>query len=159
TLAASLLAQNETTAAEAAYTDAVKSVLYLHAGSTELRNAPAFQQVWISGALSDLEAVGAFRPDLAGEVQRLKEFVVGSFAAQQPTIDTNDATFDGVQVQLSPTTLYWLTSSNTGYDPSKDKLSAEWYFRQGDSGWVGMPEVSGVIDPASEPGSPGFSGR
>src|SRR5262249_55168626 len=65
----------------------------------------------------------------------------------------------GVQVQLSPTTLFWLTSSNTGYDPSTDKLSAEWYFREGDSGWVGMPEVSGVIDPASEPGSPGFSGR
>ncbi|HXJ63141.1 MAG TPA: hypothetical protein VNN79_05260, partial [Actinomycetota bacterium] len=81
------------------------------------------------------------------------------FAAQQPVGPGGDASFDGVQVQLTPTTLFWLTSSNTGYDPSTDKLSAEWYFREGDSAWVGMPEVSGVVDPTSEPGAPGFSGR
>jgi hypothetical protein len=159
TLAASLLAEGNIPEAEGAYTDAMKSVLYLHAGSTQLRNAAPFQQVWVSGALSDLEAVQTAKPSLADEVAKLKAFVVGSFAAQQPVGPSGDATFAGVQVQLTPTTLFWVTSSNSGYDPSTDKLSAEWYFRENGSAWVGMPEVSGVVDPTTEPGVPGYSGR
>ncbi|HEY7282387.1 MAG TPA: hypothetical protein VID47_12425 [Actinomycetota bacterium] len=159
TLAASLLGEGDIPEAEGAYTDAMKSVLYLHAGSTTPRSSPAFQQVWVSGALSDLEAVLAAKPSLADEVAKLKAFVVGSFAAQQPVAPSGDATFSGLKVQLSPTTLFWLTGSNSGYDPATDALSAEWYFRQNGSAWVGMPEVSGVVDPSAEPGVPGYSGR
>jgi tetratricopeptide (TPR) repeat protein len=159
TLAAALLGQGDIPAAEGAYTEAMNSVLYLHAGSHELRNAPAFQQVWVSGALSDLEAVAAAQPSLADEVTKLKEFVVGSFAAQQAVGPGGDATFTGLQVQLTPTQLFWQAGANTGYDPSRDRLSAEWYFRENGSAWVGMPEVSGIVDPSREPGAPGFSGR
>jgi tetratricopeptide (TPR) repeat protein len=159
TLAASLLAQGQIPEAEGAYGEALHSVLYLHAGADEPRNAPAFEQVWISGALSDLEAVGVAKPDLADEVTKLKEFLVGSFAARGVATPGGDATFNGVQVQLTPTSLFWLTESNTGYDAASQRLSAEWYFREHGSAWVGMPEVSGVIDPSTEPGAPGFSGR
>ena len=159
TLAASLLAQGKIPEAEGAYGEALHSVLYLHAEGDQLRNAPAFEQVWISGALSDLEAIGEAKPDLAGEITKLKEFLVGSFAARGVATPGGDTSFSGVQVQLTPTSMFWVTDSNTGYDPATQRLSAEWYFREGGSAWVGMPEVSGVVDPTVEPGAPQFSGR
>jgi len=158
TLAASLLAQGKIPEAEGAYGEALNSVLYLHAGGTEPRNAPAFQQVWISGALSDLEAVQGVKPELAGEVAKLKEFLVGSFAAGGPVTPGGDATV-GIEVQTTPTTLYWVADNEEFYEPASHKLSAEWYFRENGSEWVGMPEVSGVVDPTVEPGAPKFSGR
>ncbi len=159
TLAVSLLAQGDTDGAAAAYTDAMARVLYLQGDPSQPRNSPPFEQPWVSGALSDLEAVLAAKPDIAGDVNSLKEYVVASFAAGQPTGPSGDASFTGVQVQLTPTTLFWLTGGNTGYDPSTQTLSAEWYFRESGAAWVAMPEVSGVVDPRVETTAPQYAGR
>src|SRR6266542_4820356 len=129
TVAVSLLAQGDTDGAAAAYTDAMARVLYLQGDPSQPRNSPPFEQPWVSGALSDLEALLAAKPD----------------AAAQPAGPSGDASFTGVQAQLTPTTLFWLTGGNTGYDPNSQTLSAEWYFRQSGSAWVAMPEVSGVV--------------
>src|SRR6266542_666851 len=159
TLAVSLLAQGDTDGAAAAYTDAMARVLYLQGDPSQPRNSPPFEQPWVSGALSDLEALLAAKPDAAADMNRFKEYVVASFAAGQPAGPSGDASFTGVQAQLTPTTLFWLTGGNTGYDPNSQTLSAEWYFRQSGSAWVAMPEVSGVVDPRVETTAPQYSGR
>ncbi|MFL5797709.1 MAG: hypothetical protein ACJ77A_07210 [Actinomycetota bacterium] len=159
TLAASLLAQGDGPGSRSAYRDAAARMLYLHGDPSQPRNSPAFEQPYVSGALSDLEAVAAANPALADGVAAAKELVVGSFAAKAPSDPGGDASFSGVRVQLSPGTLAWFTGGSTGFDPSSQPLSAEWYYRPPGAGWVGMPEVSGVIDASSEPSSPGAVGR
>jgi hypothetical protein len=159
TLAVSLLAQGDRGGAESAYGDAVARMLYLHGDPSHPRNSTPFEQLWVSGALSDLEAVAAAKPDLAGDAGRLKEFVVGSFAAGAPADPGGDASFSGVRVQLSPGTLSWFTDAATGFDAASQTLSAEWYFRPPGAGWVAMPEVSGLVDPRVDTLSPQFAGR
>jgi hypothetical protein len=159
TLAASLLGEGDTQGAEGAYAQALNTVLYLHGDPSQPRNAPAFQQVWISGALSDLEAVVDAKPELAAAVARFKEFLVGSFAAGHAVAPGGSASFTGLQVQLTPTSLFWIARSSSGVDTSTQKVSAEWYFRENGSAWVGMPEVSGAVDPSAFASSPEFAGR
>jgi hypothetical protein len=159
TLAANLLADGHTADATSAYGDAMSRVLYLHGDPSQPRNSLPFEQVWVSGALSDLEALSAARPDLADEVGRMKELVVGSLAAGRPSAPGEGPSFSGVHVQLSPTSLAWSTEGDTGFDPSTQALSAEWYFRPAGATWVAMPEVSGLVDSRVDTASPRLSVR
>ena len=52
---------------------------------------------WVSGALSDLEALREAKPDLGDEIDGLKGLVVGSVAAGKVTEPRGDASFTGMQ--------------------------------------------------------------
>jgi hypothetical protein len=149
-LAISLLGAGDAEGARAAYRDAI---------ARTLPSSPPFQQGWVSGALSDLEALLTAKPDLKDEITREKEFVVGSIAAGHETEPAGAASFTGLQVQVLPTTVTWLSGGATGYDPQRNVLSAQWYTRTGDNAWIGMPEVSGPVNAQLEPSLPRYSSR
>ncbi|MFN2469384.1 MAG: hypothetical protein ABR521_14795 [Gaiellaceae bacterium] len=151
-LAFSLLAQGETEEAREAFEEALARTLAADARGT--RRDPAFVQVIVSAALTDLDAIAAFKPALAQEVLRTKELVVGSAAAGRMIEPTDTTTFPPLQVLVTPSTLSWVASGAPDVDPATDVLSAQWYEQGSEGGWVGMPEISGRLDPRTNPAFP-----
>jgi len=158
-LAIALLGAGDTKGADSAYRDAVQRTLYLDTAGEKPRNAPQFEQAWVSGALSDLEALRLAKSDLGADIDREKELVVGSVAGGALTSPTGQARFSGVQVQVLPATVTWFSAGASRFDPQTDVLSAQWYSRTDGKPWIGMPEVSGRVDPSVETSVPRFSAR
>ena len=158
-LAISLLGAGDVNAAKAAYRDAIESTIYSDVAKRERRNAPQFEEQWVAGALSDLEALRAAEPDLGSDIDHMKELVVGSVAAGSVVEPQSGATFPSLQVQVTPTTVAWASAGETGYAPASDVLSVQWYTRAAGNPWIGLPEVSGRIDPRVEPAVPRYSAR
>lgn len=158
-LAISLLGTGDVDAARDAYRDAIDSTIHLAVDGDEPRNAPQFEQVWVSGALSDLEALGDAKPDVGDEIDRLKELIVGSVAAGGFTEPSGNASFPGLQSTVTPTTVAWLSGGQTGYDRERNRLSVQWYTKSGDHTWIGMPEVSGAVNPQLDTSVPRYLAR
>ena len=146
-LAFSLLARGRTEEAREALKEALERTLAADEEGTP--RAQAFVQVYVSGALTDLEAIAAAKPELAEEVLRSKELVVGSATAGQVFEPTDQTTFPPVQVLTTPSTLSWIAAGAPDVDPGTDVLTAQWYEQGPGDGWLAMPEVSGPIDPRS----------
>lgn len=158
-LAVSLLGGGHVQAADRAYRDAVESTIYLNVAAKKLRNAPAFEEVWVSGALSDLEALRAAKPDAGGDIDREKAFVVGSVAAGRVAGAGQGPSFAGLQAQVTPTSVAWATAGGRGFAPERDVLSVQWFTRKSGQPWIGLPEVSGRVDPRVETAVPRYSAR
>jgi hypothetical protein len=158
-LAVSLLGEGDTAGAESAYKDAIGRTLFLDEAGTKPRNSPQVEEGWVSGALSDLEALRVAKPSLGTSIDRMKELVVGSVAAGKVVEPSGSAAFAGVKAQVLPAVVQWFTTGSSGYDRSKDTLSVQWYSRTSGNAWIGMPEVSGPIDAAVETNAPAFSAR
>src|SRR5207244_11256153 len=158
-LAISLLGAGDVDGAKAAYRDAIQSTIYRDVAKEERRNAPQFEEQWVAGAMSDLEALRAAKPDAGLDIDRMKEFVVGSVAAGSVVEPQSGATFPTLQVQVTPTTVAWASAGETGYARGSDVLSVQWYARTAGNPWIGLPEVSGRIDPRAAPAVPRYSAR
>lgn len=158
-LAVSLLGAERLDEARDAYRRAIEVTVYVDGDEKHPRKAPQFEQTWLSGALSDLEALRLAEPDLDEEIDRTKERLVASVGAGRVTEPRGNASFAQVQAQVLPTVLQWFTAGPKGYDNKKNVLSVQWYTRTGDHAWIGIPEVSGRIDPRLEPNAPRFSSR
>jgi tetratricopeptide (TPR) repeat protein len=158
-LAVALLGAGDVEAADRAYRDAIESSIYLDVSTQRRRNAPAFEEVWVSGALSDLEALRAAKPGAVGDIARAKALVVSSVAAGRVTEPGQASSFDNPQVQVTPTSVAWATAGASGFAPERDVLSVQWYTRQPGQPWIGLPEVSGRVDPRVETSVPRYSAR
>ncbi|HZQ66191.1 MAG TPA: hypothetical protein VFA66_13300 [Gaiellaceae bacterium] len=150
-LAISLLGAGDVDGAEAAYRDAIQATI--------ANGEPQVEEQWVAGAMSDFEALRGARPDLGSAIDRMKEFVVGSVAAGSVVEPHGAASFPAVQAQVTPTSVAWASPGETGYTPGSDVLSVQWYARAAGNPWIGLPEVSGPVDPRAEPGLPHYSAR
>lgn len=153
----SLLARGQDEAAGEALRDAVSRSLVADAAGTA-RN-PAFVQLYVSGALTDLEALAKAMPDRAAQVLRAKEIVVGSAAAGEFVVPEDGTQFPELQVLVTASTLSWVAAGEPDVDPTTDLVSAQWLEQRPDGSWVGMPEVSGSLDFAANPELPRQEGR
>ena len=147
-LAVALVAAGRTDEARAAYEDAVGRTLFVDDALTELRQAPGLEETYLAGALTDLEVVLRYRPDLEDQIRAFKEHIVGRVTAQTPEAPpTSPAVFADIELNVFPAELQWQGRVD-GYDAARDIISAQWY-RQDPAGlgWAVIPEVSQTETP------------
>ena len=158
TLSFGLLGAGRVQEAASAFHDAVLRTIYPGGDTSKTAISGPFQEVWVAGALTDLDAMGTADSSLRETVSRFKEELVASVSAGSPAEPSGQARASGVQVQVSPTTVAWGAQGLAGFDVGTDRLSVQWYSRPpGVTAWVGMPEVSGTIDPERTPSLPNGS--
>jgi len=135
--------------ARVAYADAVARTLFVDESVTELRQEPGIEEAWLAGALTDLEIVRRYRPDLEEQVRGLKEQIVGRVTTGSPEPPVQSpAVFADVRLDVFPAELQWQgTVSN--YDAGRDTISAQWYHQDPSGlGWAVIPEVSLTATPS-----------
>lgn len=96
----------------------------------------------LAGALTDLEILVRYRPDLAPKVQEMKDLIVGAFWGTNPEADPMAAVWalDDV-AQLFPAEV----QAGIGYEGlvPADTVAIIWYFNDlAQSGWHVLPEIS-----------------
>ncbi len=148
-LAVALVAADRLDEARSAYQDAVARTLYVDDAITELRQEPYGEERWLAGALTDLEMVRRYRPDLDQSIRGFKEHIVGRVTAQSlDAPPSSPAVFADIQLDIFPAELQWQGSVPT-YDPTRDTISAQWYHQDPTGlGWAVMPEVSQTEAPS-----------
>ena len=80
--------------------------------------------------------------------------MVGSAAAGGVFQSTDTTTFPPVQILVTPSSISWVATAPPDVDTATDVLSAQWYEQGPGGAWLGMPEVSGVLDPRGNPQLP-----
>ncbi len=142
-LAVTLVAADRPDEARAAYQEAVARTLYLDLANTRTRGEPFVQEQWLAGALTDLEIVRRYRPDLADSIRGFKEQIVGRVASQSVDAPTGSpAVFSDIQLDIFPAEVQW-QGTVEGYDAARDTISAQWYHQDPQAlGWAVIPEVS-----------------
>jgi tetratricopeptide (TPR) repeat protein len=154
-LAVALVAAGRLDEAGAAYQDAIARTLFVDDALTELRQAPGLEESYLAGALTDLELVRRYRPDLESHIRGFKEQIVGRVVAETPDgSPSSPATFGDIELDVFPAELQWQGTIN-GYDAARDIVSAQWYHQDAAGlGWAVIPEVS-----QSESPTQGTDGR
>ena len=134
--------------ARAAYQDGVARTIFTDAAVTELRQEPFFEEAVLAGALTDLEIVNRFKPELAPHVRQLKEHIVGRVAAQRSEAPAQSpAVFSNLTLTVFPAEVQWQATIES-YDAERDLISAQWYHEGIEGlGWAVIPEISQVITP------------
>ncbi len=142
-LGVALVASGRVDDARNAYNDAVLRTLYVDDGLTQLRNAPWAEEAVLGGALTDLETVRRYRPDLDSQAQSIKELIVGRVAAEQKDQPIQSSTaFSDLQLDVFPAEVQW-QANIASYDATRDTISAQWYHQDPDGqGWAVVPEIS-----------------
>ena len=147
-LAVALVAAGRLDEARAAYQEGVARSLYLDQANTRLRGEPFVQEQWLAGALTDLEIVRRYRPDLDSSIRGFKEQIVGRVASQSLDAPTaSPAVFSDIQLDIFPAELQW-QGTVQGYDAARDTIAAQWYHQDAQGlGWAVIPEVSQTAVP------------
>ena len=142
-LAVTLVAAGRLDEARTAYQDAVARTLYTDPANTVLRGEPYVEEQWLAGALTDLEIVRRYRPELENEIRGFKEQIVGRVTTKrldQPV--ASPAVFADIQLDIFPAELQW-QGNVTNYDAARDVISAQWYHQDpAGQGWAVVPEIS-----------------
>ena len=147
-LAVALVGAGRLEEATNAYQDAVLRTLFIDDALTELRQAPSIEETWLAGALTDLELVRKYRPDLDGQVRGFKEQIVGRVTTGSPDPPASSAAnFADIGLDVFPAALQW-QAHVSGYDATRDVISAQWYNQDpAGLGWAVIPEVSITATP------------
>ena len=83
-----------------AYSDAVARTLFVDDALSVPRGAPGTEESVLGGALTDLETVRKYRPDLDSQVQAIKEQIVGKVASEtKDAPQQSPATFSDLQLE------------------------------------------------------------
>ena len=148
-LGVALVAAGRFDDAHNAYGDAVMRTLFVDDALTVPRGDPGTEEAILGGALTDLETVRKYRPDLDSQVQSVKEQIVGRVAAgtkDQPA--QSSATFSDLQLDVFPAEVQW-QGNLASYDPARDTISAQWYHQDAQGlGWAIIPEISTTYAPS-----------
>ena len=158
-LAVALAAEGRFDEARAAYQDAVARTVYIGDSGTDLRQEPGVEEAWVAGALTDLEIVRRYAPQLEAATGRtgtedavrgFKEQIVGRVVAESVDAPvTSPAVFADISLKIFPAELQWEGTINN-YDATRDTISAQWYHDDtAGHGWAVIPEVSvpATVDP------------
>ncbi len=148
-LAVTLVAAGRLDEARSAYQDAVERTLYV---DEVLRQEPYAEERWLAGALTDLEMVRRYRPDLEDDIRGFKEQIVGRVTAQSLDAPPSSPTvFADLGLDIYPAELQWQVSVQD-YDANRDTISAQWYHQDPTGlGWAVIPEVSQTEEPSIGP--------
>jgi len=142
-LAVTFVAAGRLDEARAAYQDAVTRTIFVDLANTELRQDAYSEEQWLAGALTDLEMVRRYRPDLENDIRAFKEQIVGRVVSE--SLDgppASPAVFADIQLDIFPAELQW-QGNVTGYDATRDVISAQWYHQDPTGlGWAVIPEIS-----------------
>jgi hypothetical protein len=156
-----LLAAGDETRSRQAYESALRKTIYSNPGKGTRRDDPSAEEQWVATALTDLTALSSARPDLAHEVDGMKELVAGSVASGSLTARSTAASLAGGklaptirvfprQVQLSGLRL-------RSYDPGRDHISIQWYVRSArKNDWAVLPSVSGPVRQQKASSAPSY---
>lgn len=154
---AALLALGRTEEARAAYERAVRLTIYTDPEKEVLREDPGLEEIYVAGALTDLELVLRAQPELEGEVRSLKELIVGSDSLDRVGTGETDVTVERIALEVFPADIQW-EATLTGYDEESDVISQQWYYQGPEElGWAALPSVSGVYEPVADPDGTWFS--
>lgn len=148
-----LLAAGHYAEAQRSYAQAADRTRYVDVAKRQLRDEPVREENWLAGALTDLELVQHYRPNLTGQITSIKESLV------RAVTEGTDAVGPFRQVQnLKAETFASLTQWTAdlpAYDPKADHVSVQWYYRPPASGspsasaypalWSVLPAVSGNV--------------
>ncbi len=147
-LAVTLVAAGRLEEARTAYQDAVARSLYVDLANTTLRGEPFAEEQWLAGALTDLEIVRRYRPDLENDIRGLKEQIVGRVTTGRLDAPVaSPAVFADIQLDIFPAELQW-QGNVTNYDAARDVISAQWYHQDpSGQGWAVIPEISQTVTP------------
>ncbi len=147
-LGVALAAAGRIDEARAAYQEAVARTIFVDDELTDLRQEPFFEEMVLAGALTDLEIVNRFKPELAPHIRLLKEHIVGRVAAQRVDAPAQSpAAFSNLTLTVFPAEVQWQATIEN-YDPERDQISAQWYHEGIEGlGWAVIPEISQVITP------------
>ncbi len=147
-LAVALVGVGRTDEARAAYEEGVARTLFLDDARTQARGEPGIEEAYLAGALTDLELVLRYRPDLDAQVRSFKEQIVGPISAGTLSVPgSSPTTFADIEADLYPAELQWQAHLD-GYDPARDVISAQWYHQDpAGLGWAVIPEVSQSVPP------------
>lgn len=159
-LGAALTASGRFDEARAAYQEAVLATIYVDLPNGVLRQEPNVEESWLAGALTDLEIVNRYRAELEqqtgragleGQIISLKEHIVGRVVAESPDAPAaSPAVFADITPAIFPAEVQW-RGTVTGYDPSRDTISAQWYHNDPEGhGWAVIPEVSLTSTPTTQ---------
>ncbi len=145
-LGVALVAAGRYEEARAAYDEAMAWTLYTDADRTRLRQAPAFEEHVLAGALTDLEIVRRFQPAAEDQIRAMKEYLVGPIAGGQLVRPEPSPLVVGeVQLDISPGQIGWQAHLE-GYEPLRDVISTQWYYQDpAEQAWAVLPTVSGTL--------------
>lgn len=147
-LAVTYVAAGRFDEARAAYQEAVARTLYLDLANTRTRGEPFVQEQWLAGALTDLEIVRRYRPELEDSIRTFKEQIVGRVSRQSADAPAGSpSVFSDIQLNVFPAEVQW-QGTVEGYDAARDTISAQWYHQDPQGlGWAVIPEVSRTETP------------
>jgi tetratricopeptide (TPR) repeat protein len=172
-LGAALTALGRYKEAEDTFHDAVERTMFVESeehGKTkrERRDDPISEEQDLSVGLEDLQnVVDLAGGDVAKRAEEFKNSLVEETAKERTAeeaaageeggsaeIGHNEETapgatqLQGVAVKLTPEATFFEIPQQRGFDPTKDRLSVQWYFQDPKRlGWTVLSEVSSVSEP------------
>ncbi len=147
-LAVTLVAAGRFDEARSAYQDAVASTIYVDTALTQRRDEPTIEEAWLAGALTDLDTVAQYQPQMSDQIRGFKEQIEGEVAAEQtaPPV-SSPASFSDVQLDVFPAEVQW-QGTVANYDATRDVISAQWYHQDpAVPGWAVIPDISYTVTP------------
>jgi tetratricopeptide (TPR) repeat protein len=179
-LGAARVALGRYAAADQAFEQAVERTMFVegeHGAKPERRDDPVSEEEDLSVGMQDLQNVAdrsggdvakhaeEAKQKLIEETAKLRiaeEALARGQAAPKPGGEGGAAPqLQGVKLQLAPAATFFQIPAQEGFDPTKDRLSAQWYFQDPKRlGWSVLSEVSSVSeDPLPKGASPTYHER
>jgi hypothetical protein len=154
-LALGLLAVGRDSDARAAYRESIVRLLKLH-------NA-VFSEFGVAESLNSLETLVKAKPETAGRVQKMKEYLTNAAAQESPDPSTGPSrTAAAVGISVNAGSLDW-HASIAGFQHGSDHVSVQWYYRDpAGIAWAPLPAASGSyteLPPFSSLGADGYGQR
>jgi hypothetical protein len=124
----------------------------------KLNNANSTEYL-VAGTLTSLETLVKAKPDTAGRVQAMKEYLTNAAAKNSPDPSTGDRRTADVQLMnVTAGSLTW-GATIAGFQNGRDHVSVQWYYRDpGKVAWTGLPTPSGSYTELPPDGSLGPEG-
>ena len=138
-----LLAQGNADQAAQAYRDAVAHTVFTDVAHKTARNDPAAEENYVSGALTPLDLLVKYRPELMAQAKAMKELIVNGVDRKQAP-PGNAGSVKVSEVDVFPAELQWKAKID-GVDPSTANISTQWYYQDPQKlGWSVIPSISGI---------------
>jgi tetratricopeptide (TPR) repeat protein len=154
-LAVGLVALGQDREARAAARESMVRLFKLHNS--------VYTEFGVGGTLTSLETLLKAKPDTAGRVQAMKEYLANAAVYESPDPPEGDPrTADNVQINVNAGSLNW-SARIPGLQQDRDHVSVQWYYRDPDKvAWTVLPAASGgytKLPPATFRGADGYGQR
>jgi tetratricopeptide (TPR) repeat protein len=142
------LAAGDEEAARESYRRGVEKIIFIDPERRRRRNDSFAEEGFVAGALTDLELAGdAHRDEIGDDVRHFKEYVVRSVTAHRPLDEPQgeERVVREVEVEMTPATAR-VDLPAVAVDTDSDRVSLQWYRKEGELGWAVLQGVSGPVE-------------